>query len=197
MFAYYPDGRQLEGSPFRDREMRRPLGIAVDSKDTKWVANSVKIDLPCGQAGDTNLASVLENLAAPASITMITDTGRTESFTSGGLTIPWGIATDGDDNVWVADFGGERVSVFCGKDANCPPGARTGDALYRQGIPFDGLQRNTGVQIDQAGNVWLANNWKPIPVQSDPGGNGMVVMVGAAPPPDQMAGVAPTRGSTR
>lgn len=191
VFAYHPDGRQVEGSPFSDRDMRRPLGIALDSGNTKWVANSVKIDLPCGQAGGASLADLIENATTPPSITMITEAGRTESFTGGGLTIPWGLATDGDDNVWVADFGGKRVSVFCGKDANCPAGLRSGDPLYRNGIPFDGLQRNTGVQIDQAGNVWLANNWKPVPIQSDPGGNGMVVMVGAAPPPAQMAGVAP------
>lgn len=193
VFAYHPDGRQVEGSPFSDRDMRRPLGIATDSAQTKWVANSVKIDLPCGQSGGASLADLIENATTPPSITMITEAGRTQSFTGGGLTIPWGIATDGDDNVWVADFGGKRVSVFCGSDAaTCPVGMRTGDPLYRNGVPFDGLQRNTGVQIDQAGNVWLANNWKQIPIQSDPGGNGMVVMVGAAPPPTRMAGVAPT-----
>lgn len=192
VFAYHPDGRQVEGSPFSDRDMRRPLGIALDSGNTKWVANSVTIDLPCGQAGGAGLADLIKNAATPPSITMITEAGRTESFTGGGLTIPWGLSTDGDDNVWVADFGGKRVSVFCGKDATCPAGMRTGDPLYRNGIPFDGLQRNTGVQIDQAGNVWLANNWKPVPIQSDPGGDGMVVMVGAAPPPARMAGVAPT-----
>ncbi|MGH3183122.1 MAG: hypothetical protein ACRDOH_23820 [Streptosporangiaceae bacterium] len=41
-----------------------------------------------------------------------------EPFSGGGLTIPWGIAVDGNDNVWVANFGGQRVSEFCG--AVCP-----------------------------------------------------------------------------
>ena len=26
-------------------------------------------------------------------------------FTGGGLTIPWGVAVDGNDTIWVANFG--------------------------------------------------------------------------------------------
>jgi hypothetical protein len=25
--------------------------------------------------------------------------------------------------------------------------------------PYDGVARETGVQVDPSGNVWLANNW--------------------------------------
>ena len=42
--------------------------------------------------------------------------------------------------------------------------------------------RVTSVTIDGSGNVWLANNWKQIPVQSNPGGYGVVVFVGLATP---------------
>ena len=40
----------------------------------------------------------------------------------------------------------------------------------RSGYGFDGLVRNTGVAVDLSGNVWLANNWKNVPIQTNPGG---------------------------
>lgn len=56
------------------------------------------------------------------------------------------------------------------------------DAVY---IPF---MRTTGVNIDQAGNVWACNNWKPNfeldhEVNGNPGGDGMVIFIGLAKPP--------------
>jgi hypothetical protein len=83
----------------------------------------------------------------------------------------------------VANFSGQRLSHFCGARAStCPKGA-TGAALSGDdGYVFDGLQRNTGVQIDASGNVWLTNNWIAIPVQTDPFGDGLVAYLGMAKP---------------
>ena len=83
-------------------------------------------------------------------------------FRGGGLTIAWGIAVDGDDNVWVANFGGRRLSHFCGFESrevsarSQRPGSRS---PRTHGYAFDGLARNTAVAVDRSGNVWLANNW--------------------------------------
>jgi hypothetical protein len=38
------------------------------------------------------------------------------------------------------------------------------------------------VAIDPSGNVWVANNWLKDPVQTNPGGDAMVVFIGLAPP---------------
>jgi hypothetical protein len=48
--------------------------------------------------------------------------------------------------------------------------------------------RTTGVNIDQAGNVWACNNWKPNfeldhEENGNPGGDGMVIFLGVAKPP--------------
>jgi hypothetical protein len=48
------------------------------------------------------------------------------------------------------------------------------------------MMRSTGSAIDRAGNVWWLNNWKPdfvIDALSNPGGDGVVIYVGLAPPP--------------
>jgi hypothetical protein len=47
---------------------------------------------------------------------------------------------------------------------------------------IDALVRNTGVSIVPSGNVWLCNNWLIDPIQTNPGGDGLVVFIGLAAP---------------
>jgi len=47
------------------------------------------------------------------------------------------------------------------------------------------MMRQTGLVIDQAGNIWTINNWKPNfdnDALLNPGGDGIVIFVGLAPP---------------
>ena len=153
-----------------------------------WVANSGLIELPCPTVDDLGTLGGSLSLLDP-------DGNRLSptAFTGGGLVLPWGITTDGDDNVWVANFAGQRLSHFCGlRTDTCPPGASTGDAISpaTTGYSFGGLVRVTAVAVDQAGNVWLANNWKEIPVQTNPGGFQIVAYVGLAAPVDIPAPIA-------
>src|SRR5205823_6978613 len=62
---------------------KRPLGLAVDSRGNVWVANS-----------------------RAASVTRINPDGKANQFFGGGLNAPWGLAVDGDDHVFIANFGG-------------------------------------------------------------------------------------------
>jgi sugar lactone lactonase YvrE len=171
-----------DGKPARPviAGMSHPLGIAADSRGDMWVANSGVVNIPCPSGASSS--------AGTGSVRLIGSNGVAVSqpFTGGGLTIPWGIAVDGADNVWVANFGQQRVTELCGvKTANCPPGFHTGQAISPNGngYGFDGLTRNTGIQIDPSGNVWIANNWKNVPIpDANPGGYEMVVFLGAARP---------------
>lgn len=110
------------------------------------------------------------------------------------------------------DFNVGRVSNLCGANPDaCPPGLKlgdpisphtgytlpsageqvllpNGDPLYGPGAPpsFTPLMRSTSVQVDAAGNLWAINNWKPrfdIDATVNPGGDGIVIFVGLAPPP--------------
>lgn len=130
---------------------------------------------------------------------------------------------DGDDNVWVSNFGplqpgsnwtNGSISKLCGyKLGACPPGMQPGQpispwtgytvpsgksqVLLHDGTPlygpvppnqpsFSPIMRLTNSLIDQAGNVWALNNWKPdfdIDVGGNPGGDGVVIFVGLATPP--------------
>jgi hypothetical protein len=113
----------------------------------------------------------------------------------GGKSIngPWGIAIDGNDNVWVANAFGRSVTELCGtRPENCPLGTKTGDPISPSGGYIGGLQIITDVAIDPAGNVWVANNWDrpdegfkklPEPALSTRfGGDGTVVFFGLAKP---------------
>jgi len=184
-------------------QLSRPMGVASDSRGNIWVANSDFMDVPCPpdipRLGPATAPSIALFLRSPDHKPY-----PDSPFTGGGLTIPWGIAVDGNDTVWVANFGfpfdlahpenaatwpaPNRVSHFCGADtARCPPTKRgVGKAISPDGTGYssDALDRNTGVSIDPSGNVWLVNNWKPSPNLSNPGENSIVALVGAAAPLD-------------
>ena len=132
-----------------------------------WIANQ-------GVAAP-NCPTLNFNVGVP-SLALLTPDGTPVAgapFTGGGLRLPWGVALDGNDNVWAANFADQRVSEFCGVPATeCRPGSAAGDPISPDvtGYGFDGLTRNTGVAIDPSGNVWLMNNWKQDALVPNPGG---------------------------
>ncbi|MEA3274896.1 MAG: hypothetical protein U9Q81_06300 [Pseudomonadota bacterium] len=174
-------------------------GLSVDSRGNAWVS-SLDDDSVYGIRPDGSLIG---------------------QFTGGGIIGPWDVTVDGDDNLWVSNFGpvavtnnfpDGRLSKLCGIErAACPPGAKTGDPitpstgytlpsagsevllangdpLYGAGEPpsFSPMMRQTASVIDRAGNLWTINNWKPdfiVDATSNPGGDGVVIFVGLAPPP--------------
>jgi hypothetical protein len=201
-----PDGKVIEVippvGPGGRIVLRRPMGNASDSRGNIWVSNSDFMDVPCPPSPEPDLGRANH----PSIALFLRDPVRKphagSPFTGGGLTIPWGIAVDGNDTVWVANFGfpfstqppdpdwpaPNRISHFCGVDTSkCPPTKRgVGKAISPDGTGYtsDALVRITAVAIDPSGNVWLANNWKRFPILNvvNPGGNSLAVMVGAAGP---------------
>lgn len=177
-----PDGTPKPFSPITTGGISRPMGIAADSRGNMWVANSGVVDPPCPPPAQPSWLTI------GGSLTLIRSNGQVLSspaFTGGGLTAPWGIAVDGADNVWVSNFTGQRVSRFCGlrAAANCPPSKQTGDPISPdEGYGFAGLTRNTAVQVDPSGNLWVTNNWKQVALPNNPGGYEVVIFVGAAAP---------------
>lgn len=190
-----PEGELIDtlSGTFEGRAvLSHPVGNAADTHGNIWVANSDWLDSPC----PTRLR--LGDAESP-SITLFREDTREpypgSPFTGGGLTLPWGIAVDGDDTVWVFNFGvvpvrqttdiPTGISRFCGVDTRaCPQGLGVCDPILPDtGYRSDALERITGGQIDPSGNVWLTNNWKidANPVVN-PFGNAFVVAIGAAAP---------------
>jgi hypothetical protein len=173
--------------------------IAVDSKGNAWLASQ----------GDSTVYAYRP------------DGHRIGGFDGGGIDGPWGVSVDGDDNIWVSNFGplqlgsnftNGRLTKLCGASPSAhPPGLKLGDpispptgytvhsagseVLLHNGVPLYGpggppsfapMMRQTNVDIDQAGNLWTVNNWKPdfdTDILANPGGDGIVIFVGLATPP--------------
>jgi hypothetical protein len=188
-------------------------GMSLDSQGNAWIAS--------GAMGVYLVSSDGTKVSGP--------------FSGGGINGPWSVTVDGDDNVWVANFGPMEPGSVYGNDgtnavnvvkaavsklagANAPdPGKAlspkdTGYTLPSAGAPvllnnqplygargpaecYSPLMRQTNCLIDQAGNVWALNNWKPDfdvdtlqdnatpPNPANPGGDGVVIFVGLAKPP--------------
>jgi streptogramin lyase len=199
-----------------------PRAIAIDSLGNAWVANTLGHPDTREMLAlvEDKLRSKVENLVEGSAlkvdaqiqmwinlvdllvkypggdVSMVRPDGAVLPPFDGGKSIiaPWGIAIDGNDNVWVANATGHSVTHLCGaRPENCPPGTKTGDPISPPGGYIGGLQNGiTDVAIDPAGNVWVPNNWdqydqgfKKVP---DPtlatrfGGNGVVVFFGVAKP---------------
>jgi hypothetical protein len=190
-----PDGRLIDTLPgtFEGRTvLSHPVGNAADIEGNIWVANSDWLDSPCptrfrlGEAEHPSITAFRKDTREPY---------PGSPFAGGGLTLPWGIAVDGNDTVWVFNFGvvpvGQTtdtptgISRFCGVDTRgCPKGMKAGDPISPEtGYRSDALERITGGQIDPSGNIWLTNNWKrdANPIRN-PFGNAIVIAIGAAGP---------------
>lgn len=171
-----------------------PMGISGDSKGNMWVSNSDAVNVPCVDpfdpmgGGNPSVVFYPADGGAPLQIVK-----------KGGLTVPWGNAIDGNDSLWVFNFGltpledvedgfewpETGLSHFCGT-GKCPAGLTVGDPISPDtGYTSDALERITGGGVDPSGNIWLLNNWKkiaPIVYDTNPGGNSIVIIPGAGAP---------------
>jgi hypothetical protein len=192
-----PDGTVIATlTSDRNGPLFRPMVIAPDSHGNMWVANSDVVDVPCPPPPSHPSSGKHPSISLYTSNHVLYPGSP---FTGGGLTLPWGLIVDGNDTVWVPNFGvfpnfdGQRdetdeltaLSHFCGTDpTKCPPGRNSvGSAISPDtGYTSDALDRITAAYIDLSGNIWLTNNYQRNPKPNNPGGNSIVVVVGAAGP---------------
>ncbi|WP_299596757.1 hypothetical protein [uncultured Microbulbifer sp.] len=174
-------------------ELAWPMGISSDSKGNLWISNSDSVNVPCIDPLDP------QDGGNPSVVFVPQGGGMAQTVTLGGLSIPWGNAVDGDDTLWVFNFGhtptkdvdesttwpDTGIAHICGS-GHCPPGKQLGDPISpKAGYTSDALERITGGGVDPSGNLWLMNNWKkigPFTYDTNPGGNSIVIIPGAAKP---------------
>jgi hypothetical protein len=142
---------QLKNRVLQQKFLLKPFGkelrgLSVDSRGNAWVTSQ----------GEDAVYAV-----APDGTVL----GK---FTGGGIIGPWGTSIDGDDNVWVANFGPlqvgsnfntGRLSKLCGANTSaCPPGTRMGQPL----------SPDTGYTVPSAGSQVLLHNGTPLYGQGAP-----------------------------
>jgi sugar lactone lactonase YvrE len=180
-------------------------GIALDSKGNLWTASNFSLDFPPPKIPDGTPILLQFKLAVEHLQKTLVDgktTGVVNLILADGtqpepkgfedeINVPWGINIDGNDDVWVAGFWAKNVVLMAGHDTTGhPEGTKAGDVIHV--FTSGGVQINTDVQIDPAGNVWSANNWNNVEaaIAEDPdratstwgGGTGVTVFYGIAEP---------------
>ncbi|HET6998247.1 MAG TPA: NHL repeat-containing protein [Solirubrobacterales bacterium] len=115
-------------------------GVAVDQRDRVWLSNFT---------GNDPEEFNSPNFTGGRIVSQFSAAGRTpypNGIVTGDLRAPQGIAVDQRGNVWVANHGGESVTLYPQGD---PARARTirGGGLYN---PFT-------IAIDAEGNAWVDN----------------------------------------
>jgi len=164
-----------------------PHAVAIDSQGNAWVGNLIghpstkeklalikqklesKLEtLQGSMSADDIAASMWANLWAIISeypggdISMIAPDGTVHGpFNAGNaITGPWGLAIDGNDNIWVASSTSQSVTQLCGvRTETCPTGLKTGDPITPSGGYIGGLQTVAPIAIDPAGNAWVGNGF--------------------------------------
>ena len=200
-------------------------GLGIDSQGNVWVTNrfgsgahglermaKLGIVMLLGGSVDRTLAyEMFEQKGGPdgGSVTLFRPDGTEfpgSPFHGGSLPGPWAATIAGDDTVWISNFAGAvgRIGHLCGvKTENCPPGMKTGDQISPpDGYVGGGLQMQTDLAIDPAGNVWVIDNWQDIDscygnppegLSTRCGGQGVTIFYGMAKPV-QAPQIGPARG---
>lgn len=189
-------------------------GLAIDSQGNVWVTNrlgnsahgaeallKVGAALKLGRNADADLTYTMHQQKGGrfgGSVSLLKPDGTPfpgSSFNGESLPGPWAVVVDGDDNVWISNFAGThgQIAHLCGaRTENCPPGMKTGDPISPPGgYVGGGLQMQTDLALDPAGNIWVMNNWQDIdscfgkPAEALStlcGGQGVTVFYGMARP---------------
>ncbi len=189
-------------------------GLSVDSQGNVWVSNRlgssprglmkfIEVGLVAKTGGNADEALTYKMFEQTGgwdggSVTLLRPDGSEfpgSPFYGASLPGPWATVIDGDDNVWVSNFAGTSAQLahLCGvRTENCPPGFKTGEPISPPfGYVGGGLQMETDLAIDPAGNVWVMNNWQdidacfhrlPEALSTRCGGDGVTVFYGMAKP---------------
>jgi hypothetical protein len=191
-------------------------GLAIDSQGNVWVTNrfgtgllgmahlidmGVHLKLKGVESASDYLTTIMSKQKGGyfgGSVTLLRPDGSQfpgSPFKGTGLPGPWAAAVDGNDNVWISNFAGadSPIAELCGVRAGaCPPGFKTGEQISPPGgYVGGGLQMQTDIAIDPAGDVWAMNNWQDIDscigkpqeaLSTRCGGQGVVVFYGLAKP---------------
>ncbi|MGA2090247.1 MAG: NHL repeat-containing protein [Endomicrobiales bacterium] len=166
-----------QGAMVAANTLSRPSGVSVDNFGNVWVADSgnnrvLKYGLPMNNGINAKLVL--------GQIDFISDIGN--SAAANTLFNPIGVSVDPAGNVWVADYGNNRVLQYNrptsnGENADMVLGQENViSSAINQGGPVGANTLNgpTAISFDDSGNVWVVDLGNNRVLQyNNPAGNGV------------------------
>ena len=153
-----------DGGPAVRARLNRPVGVALDGAGNLYIA-----DLGNNRIRKVDAAGVISTVAGDGTYGV---SGRGVYGGDGGpataaqLNFPYGVALDGAGNLYIADYWNHRIRKVdaAGVISTVAGFGRTGE--FGGGFGGDGgpavaaqLYRPTGVALDGAGNLYIADSW--------------------------------------
>ncbi len=137
-------GNAGDGGAATSATLNEPYGVAVDSAGNVLIADT-------GNSRVRKVTLSTGNIAAFAGTGTLSFSGDGGAATAATMGYVYDVATDGSDNVYIADLTNSRVRMVT---------ASTGNISSIMGPAVGGvnLGQIQGVGADAAGNVWVASN---------------------------------------
>jgi uncharacterized protein (TIGR03437 family) len=141
-------------------ELNVPEDVFVASNGTVYIADTGNADIRAVTTGTINNvpANIINTVAGSTTITFAGDGGLA---TSASLFSPWAVVVDGSGNMYIADYGNDRIRMV-----NTSGNINTIVGNGTLGFSGDGsagtsamLNQPTGVAVDGSGNVFIADSW--------------------------------------
>lgn len=180
----YPGGNADNPVIFQGITGFLPFDIAIAVDGTAWVTNTdpVVSSISRFELASGSILKQFENFVGQALRGVVVDSlgnawaasggddtvyafgddgGQIGAFGGGGMSGPWGLAVDGNDNIWVADFGPLQAgSVFTGRLTQL---AGANPATRPVGVDMgDPISPTTGYTLPSAGSQVLLHNGVPL-----------------------------------
>jgi sugar lactone lactonase YvrE len=142
-----------DGGPATSAEMFIPIGIAVDSSNNIYIADSINNCIRKVTASTGNISTV----AGSATGGFAGDGG---AATSAELESPEGVAVDSSGNLYIADTGNQRIREVTASTGIISTIAGTGTSGYSGdgGVPTNAkFHTPIGIAVDSTGNIYIAD----------------------------------------
>jgi uncharacterized protein (TIGR03437 family) len=153
-----------DGGPATSASLNQPFGVAVDAVGNPFIADTAN-----SRVRKVSPGGIISTVAGNGNSYFSGDGGPA---TSGSLSYPWGVAVDAAGNLFIADPRNQRV-----RKVNPAGTISTVAGNGSQGFSGDGgpatsasLSKPSGVAVDTAGNLFIADTYNDRVRKVSPGG---------------------------
>jgi len=170
-----------DGGPATAAWLDQPLGVSVDSSGNLYIAENISIRRVDGATG------VITTVAGNGTWGFSGDGGPA---TAAQLNGPVGVSVDGVGNLYIGDWGGDRIRRVDGATGIITTVAGNGVSGFSgDGGPATAAQLSgpEGLSVDGAGNLYIADRYNHRIRRVD-GVTGIITTVAGSGPSDQLGG---------